>query len=499
MKKSIITLMCLTAVCGLLPINAGAVSEPIYINDNPESWTKTVYSGDVNEDGKVSIADAVALQNALLQKTYSDSSNLDVNYDGHFDSFDLVIMRNLVLNPENALSRTYSVDVLKSCVNSENGTLITDFGQLNDYLSASLTDSDEINKYLERYSEEFFAENNLFIEPFTQARGNGVFTTIKADGVFDTRNFGEYSENYCGIVGVLVSEYEHDRQLYPLTNTTLLAQIAVPKSATDSGMQTAVLSDNWFGTDDCPCSYTSPDGETQFIITQSAFLFSSDLSLYLKNSDGSLSYVTDFFTDDGCMPFSEEGEWFTDSEGNSVFGDRENYTITWTDGGFTIDQTMNTGGLWEKTSITNDGEVTENSSYEYSYDKWKEEEYEAGDYSHVYKSPDGSNAIRITQYIDKNVYGKYMALNFYVKCPDGSIKQADKSYSRFIIGQEDFLPFDQNLTDWTKDDDGNDVISNISDLTGSPTFSLTWKENSVDVSYLNQTYNQWETVTIDFE
>ncbi|MDE6666633.1 MAG: dockerin type I repeat-containing protein, partial [Ruminococcus sp.] len=96
MKKLLNTLLCLSVMTGIVPTIAGAVEEPIYINDGAENWSKTVISGDVNDDGKLSIADAVILQQCLMN-SYSpdddfelDESKLDINFDGVFDIFDMV-------------------------------------------------------------------------------------------------------------------------------------------------------------------------------------------------------------------------------------------------------------------------------------------------------------------------------------------------------------------------------------------------------------------------
>ncbi|MDE5583559.1 MAG: dockerin type I repeat-containing protein [Ruminococcus sp.] len=515
MKKLVATLMSLSVISGVMPMCAGAVGEPIHINANPDTWTKTTYFGDVNSDGKVGIADAVALQGALLNKDFVadfDKANFDVNYDGIFDSFDLVLMRYLAINPEEAEEKTYTIDVIKSAdftEQTETLSIITDCNQLDEFLSSILSDGEEVNKYLERYNEEFFKENNLFMSPFVQKRGEGVFSEITGDAMVNVKDF-EWKEDetfsFYGIMAGIASYYEEDDTgLYPITNTSMLAQIALPKSLTDGNMQTASLNvSDWFGDvyGDENIIYTSPDGKTELCITQWAFLLGGGINLYFKNPDGSYSSITNLATDDGCTPFSNEGEWFTDSEGNSVFGDRENYTITWKDDGFVIDHRVD--GVWEKVSITDDGEVTDKSYYNYSYRKWREEDYEIGDYSHVYKSPDGKNTIRVTQFIDKN-YDK-VRLDFYFKGSDGSIQDAGLDFSDYKCGDNDKLdnyrhvyPFDQNLTEWTKDEDGNDVISNISERTGSPTFRLTWKEDSVDVEFLESQSGRWDTKTIEFK
>ncbi|MDE6666214.1 MAG: hypothetical protein K2K14_08540, partial [Ruminococcus sp.] len=301
----------------------------------------------------------------------------------------------------------------------------------------------------------------------------------------------------------------YDTGLYPVTNTPMLAQVTVPKSQSSADDKSGFLNFfELFASDMSQCSYTSPDGETEIYITQEAFLLGSDVDLYLKNSDGSFTLLTYLSTDDGCCPFSYNGEWFTDNDGNSVFGDRENFTITWKDNGVIIDHRID-GGLWEKKGVTFDGEVTEYPTYNYSYVKWREEEYEFGN-NHVYKSPDGEHALYIEQYGDsKSPYGPHTKTEISQKASDGSCKLASTTYVSSIergIYADCFYPFDQNLTEWSKDDEGNDVISNISETTGEPTFRLTWKKDCVVVEYISG-YNpypptsgySWETVTIQYE
>ncbi len=57
--------------------------------------------GDLNTDGKISVADLVILNSHILGKTQLDSDNYilsDLNFDGITDSFDMVCMRKLLIN-----------------------------------------------------------------------------------------------------------------------------------------------------------------------------------------------------------------------------------------------------------------------------------------------------------------------------------------------------------------------------------------------------------------
>ncbi|MDE5772116.1 MAG: dockerin type I repeat-containing protein [Ruminococcus sp.] len=512
MKKLLSTLLCLSAITGIVPFSSSAVSEPIYINDGAENWSKTVISGDINDDGKLSIADAVILQQCLMNN-YSpdddfelDESKLDINFDGVFDIFDMIQMRQFVLHPETAPVQTWAIDMLEcDGFPADETVIITSHQEMIKYLSTFMEDVDmrEIMKYNTRYTHEFFEENNLILKPFRQERGNGVFYEVKATGKI---NYADKDETFNGILCLINPSYEQDKALYPVTDTPMLAQITIPKYQCVDGDEAGCLDiSQIFAPDISSYSYTSPDGETELYVTQEAFLLGSSVNLYLKNSDGSFTPLTSLATDDGCCPFNDEGEWFTDNDGNSVFGDRENFTITWKDNGVIIDHRID-GGLWEKKGVTFDGEVTEYPTYNYSYVKWREEEYEFGN-NHVYKSPDGEHALYIRQYEVTQVGGNHVNIEVSQKASDGSCKSVKHTFlSTFNHSNRDepFYPFDQNLTEWSKDDEGNDVISNISETTGEPNFRLTWKEDCVVVEYIHN-YNPstsrylWETVTVQYE
>lgn len=532
MKKLLSTLLCLSVVTGIAPLSSSAVSEPIYIENGAESWSKTVISGDVNDDGKLSIADAVILQQCIMDNYSPDDDSelneakLDVNFDGSFDVFDMVLMRQTVLHPETAPSQTWAIDILNSAEMPEipekperfsrfastyNSGFFTTYSEMCEYLSALITDGSEVQKYLDRYDESFFEENNLILEPFVQERGNGIFYEILGTGRLNdfVRQDEEEDIYFNGILfGLGRSGYENDIMLYPVTNTPMLAQVTVPKSQSSADDMVACLNpSHFFEPAMSSYSYTSPDGETELYVTQEAFLLMSSADLYLKNPDGSFTHLASLSTDDGCNPFNDKGEWFTDDEGNSVFGDRENFTITWKDNGVVVDHSIEMS-YWEKVSVTFDGEVTERSTYTNNYVKWNEEDYERFN-NHVYKSPDGEHALYIEQYKGQIGASYQTKIEVSQKASDGSCKPAFTTYAtniEFGLDEDYFYPFDQNLTEWSKDDEGNDVISNMSEKTDGPTFRLTWKEDCVVIEFIDG-YNiypphrgySWETFTVNYE
>ena len=367
MKKLLSTLLSISIIAGAVPMGAGAQSEQIKIEDAPESWSETVISGDVNTDGKLNIADAVILQRCLMgnyspeSDTEFDVLRLDINFDGSFDIFDMVQMRKFVINPDEAPTQEWVIDALEDdgFFEDEAVVVVTTQEEFIGYLSLLMKDVD-ISKYTEKYNRDFFKENNLILKLFRQERGNGVYYKITASGRV---NYNNNDLNFNGICLFMDPQYEHDTALYPVTNIPVFVQVTIPKSQCCENEQV-----NCIDTSKNPCeekvlSYISPDGETELCVTQSESLLDTGVDLCIKNPDGTLTPLTSFAKDNnGCCPFNDRGEWFTDDEGNSVFGDKENFTITWYDNGVIIDHKIDCD-IWEKKGVTFDGEVTEYPTY----------------------------------------------------------------------------------------------------------------------------------------
>lgn len=359
MKNLLIAFLC-TVMAGN-PAN-NIASDNVFVPSGAVSWSETVISGDINGDGKVNIADAVLLQKYLMADIYesSDFSCLDVNFDGIIDSFDMVLMRQCVLYPENVLTRTYSVDILKSAedfIQSE--TILTSIDELSGYLSEFITDDSEVQSYLERYNDEFFEENNLVLAPFVQERGRGIFYNVSSSGKAKSqaRSRGASEEIYI----VLSAEYGSYQPLYPITNTNLLAQVTVPKSQSSGDNCVLCFDSNENTTNMSSHIYMSPDGETQLYITQEALNDTSDIRVFLKTGKISFKALT-YLEGNGCTPFSDDGEWSVDEDGNEVFGDGMGYSITWLDDAVIIDHQMD-GNKWEKVFVPFDKETIDSTIY----------------------------------------------------------------------------------------------------------------------------------------
>ncbi|MDE5772117.1 MAG: dockerin type I repeat-containing protein [Ruminococcus sp.] len=341
MKKLVSTILSFSTLLGIVPLVSSA--KTLYVHNGLPEWSATFVSGDTNNDGSVNIADAVILNKYLVQG-YTESTDiicLDVNSDGFIDSFDLVSMRNLVLNPDSAVSENYTIDILQSPAETvPDGKIITDTSSMIKYLSSFIEDEAEISVYTERYNDAFFEENNLFLQPLLQERGRGIFYTVS----------GSYRTADETINLVISPNYESYRALYPVTNTQLLIQTTFPKS--QSRINNSIdLIDNYKNLPAVSShSYYSPDGEKEIYITQESFMNVSDIRIYLKSSAIAFSPLASITTENGFLPFSDDGEWHKNSDGIDVFGDGVHYSITWHEDSIVINY-MEGNGIWNDISL----------------------------------------------------------------------------------------------------------------------------------------------------
>ncbi|MBR2284746.1 MAG: dockerin type I repeat-containing protein [Ruminococcus sp.] len=366
--------------CSLMPANAADV---IYIEENPDTWGYSAVQGDTNLDSEVTIADAVALQGYLMKErnperravlTYANElMRYDLNYDGFIDAFDMVVMRKLLVEPESALTMSFTVDKVSSGVissyNSDENemsfgnlidgsyredTIISDTSALSSRLHELLTDEDEIQRYIDKYDDGFFETHDLSLDVAAQSCGEGVFTRLGSAARI-LKNTGD------GLVNVIVlfsgHTYTEDIGLYPKTETLLLMQAELPKQLTDSAQAAGILDLSFLESDRNDQSYTSPDGNTEIVITQEAFLFNSSGTVYLKTEDGGYIRVSDIWTDDGAMPFESEGEWTENDDGAKVYGNGSSYSITWGEDSITLRHVTEYGGEWQEINISYDGRL----------------------------------------------------------------------------------------------------------------------------------------------
>ncbi|MDE5861430.1 MAG: dockerin type I repeat-containing protein [Ruminococcus sp.] len=465
MKKLLSTLLSISVIAGAVPIGAGAKADPIFIESGEDHWEYTSIRGDVNADGKISVSDVVVLQKWIMG-IYDDESDtahketVDVNFDGYVDSFDLVQMRQLVLNPESAEVHKYAVDVLNTdaeipayeevVARWEDGNfnhIITEYDEMSAYLKTFITNSDELQKYLEKYDETFFEENNLILAPYIQERGNGVLT----EAGFTTRIIKDEKINK-GIFFVINGNYNENEGLYPVTNTKMLAQITIPKSQSSAEDNILYIDSAHFifgGTPDS-CQYT--DGNHELVLVNQGGMHHTFTDVYLRNPDGSLTYIEDMFD----LDFENNGE---------LSG--ENYNISFLDEGFVIDYKL--GDSQYKIQSTYDGEnVLEFTPYNTA----------------VYKSPDGETELYFnSEYSYRNEDGT--RIDMYIKQPDGYLK-----WFNLVSTYGNNMPFKQD-GEWSVDSDGNNVFS-------GDTYSITWLDNSIIVDY-HYDGNWWATCERNFD
>ncbi|MDE6426786.1 MAG: dockerin type I repeat-containing protein [Ruminococcus sp.] len=469
MKKFINTALCLAVIAGAIPMGASAKSEPIFIENGPEHWEHTSISGDINGDGKVSVADAVIFQQCLMN-SYSpdddfelDKSKLDINFDGVFDAFDMVLMRKFVLNPEIASTQTWAIDAFASDTTFSTPTeyedfnkIFTSYDEMSDYLSTIMTNNDEIQQFLDRYDETFFEENNLILEPFVQNAGDGVFYEIVAaargkDEIFKDKIFN-------GIAFVLNSHYEHNEGLYPQKKTNLLAQVAVPKSQSSADDMIFYLDSAHFFFSDTPDSCRYTDGNHELVLINNWGFHHHSTDVYLKNPDGSFTYIDDMFDFD----FENNGE---------LSG--ENYNISFLDDCFIIDYF--TKGQWHKMQSSYDGEEVINSN---SYE------------TPMYKSLDGQTELYLNSKYHYSENGEDITretlIDIYLEETDGHLKHIGN-----LTAAGYNMPF-KEAGEWSVDSDGNSVFSN------GTTYSITWLEDSIMVDY-QVDGDCWGTCTVSFD
>lgn len=334
----------ITALLSVVMADASVTPNIVYVPNGSVKWSETVVSGDANRDGVVNVADAVLLQQYMSSGEYdSDVSCFDINSDGMIDSFDMILMRQTIINPEMTVEHTYSVDILKSVDNvPEYGDVFTNTSEVSDYLTQFISDTSEIQTYLDKYDDAFFENNNVILMPFTQKYGKGIFYNVSSVGKIlpkKSRGIGD------DIFIALNAEYVAYRALYPVTDTQLLIQASMPKSEAQSGDNISIYDSNEITTNMEAIVYNSPDNKQELRITQETVGNISDIRLFLKTSKISYKALT-FLTAYGDKPFTEDGEWSVDDDGNNVFGNGTTYSITWYDDHIVIRHQVQ-GNQWE--------------------------------------------------------------------------------------------------------------------------------------------------------
>ena len=350
----------ISAILSVVMADASVPANNVFVPNGAVKWSETVISGDANRDNTVNIADAVLLQQYMSSGEYNgDVSCFDINSDGIIDSFDMILMRQTILNPEMAVEHTYAIDILQSVDNvPEYGDVFTNTSAMSDYLAEFILDTSELQTYLDKYDDTFFENNNLILMPFTQKYGKGIFYNVSSVGKIlpkKSRGIGD------DVFVALNAKYEAYRVLYPITNTQLLIQATVPKSEAQSGDNISIYDSSEVQTNMEAIVYSSPDNKYELYITQETINDISDIRFFLKSSKISYKALT-FFTAYGDKPFTEEGEWSVDEDGNNVFSNDKTYSITWHDDYIFVTHQVR-GNEWESVSVDLDGVEIDYENY----------------------------------------------------------------------------------------------------------------------------------------
>lgn len=351
----------IATILSVVMADASIPSNMVYVPNGSVKWSSTVIAGDANNDNIVNVADAVLLQQYMSTGKYNgDVSCFDINSDGIIDSFDMILMRQTILNPEMAVEHTYAVDILNSAESvPEYGDVFTSTAEMSGYLAEFISNDSEIQTYLDKYDETFFENNNLILMPFEQQYGRGIFYHVSSVGKIrpkKSRGFGD------DIFIALKAEYSEYRVLYPITDTKLLIQASVPKSEAQSGDNVSIYDPYEFNSNMEAIVYKSPDNKREIYVTQETLGNISDIRVLMKANKISYKALT-FLTAYGEKPFTEDGEWSVDENGNNVFGNGTTYSITWYDDHIVINHKIQ-DNEWENIQVAFEGEDVESEYYE---------------------------------------------------------------------------------------------------------------------------------------
>ena len=355
--------MILSAILSVVMAETSATAPTpniVYVPNSTRSWSATVISGDANYDNTVNIADAVLLQQYMSSGEFDgDVACFDINSDGIIDSFDMILMRQAITNQEEPAVHTYAVDMLNSVESiPETGRVLTNVTEVSAYLSEFIPDTAEIQTYLDRYNDDFFEENNLVMVPFEQKYGKGVFYNVSSVGKIRPKRSRGVNDD---IFIALEAEYGAYRVLYPVTDTKLLIQAGVPKNEVNSGDNVFIYDSYEINTDMEAVVYNSPDNSQEIYITQETSGDLSDIRVFLKHNKISYKALT-FLTSYGDKPFTAEGEWYVDDNGNNVFGNGKTYSLIWYDDHVIINHKVQ-GEEWEYISVNFDSDEVIYKSY----------------------------------------------------------------------------------------------------------------------------------------
>lgn len=200
----------------------------------------------------------------------------------------------------------------------ENATIFTSRAALEESLGSSIEYVD-----CSEYDDAFFAENTLVICQFTMQ---------KYFAVSDVRSNGSLLQ-----IDTVAAEVD-DEPYAPYW-----VQVVIPQTDLENVTLNWTVTDipeslvNFMTEDSTVFTYTAPEifdddpwmAKTLQIETHSVLLYDDAEISWIY--DDTVLYYDIVYTDDGYVPFSEEGEWSEDENGNPVYGNGTSYSLTWTD------------------------------------------------------------------------------------------------------------------------------------------------------------------------
>lgn len=337
--------------------SADLVQIPAYTDDETFHISQTLITGDLNNDGEVSVSDLVIMTKFLLGKDYvSHEQNTDINLDGSYDIFDLITLRKYVISPESAYKHIKSIDILATANKTSKNTLfLKNTTELVTYLSSLGTNNDEIQKYLDIYDEDFFSANDLLLGAIEQKNGNGIHYNlpvclstaneeikavlnripVTSAAHYDHNDF--ITDNT--YIMITNKNYSVNPLLYPEKTSILLFQATFPKS---TKQYSALIDFNIFEPEYKLHFFDSPDKSRRICVSYDYFNFFDpevNYYFYYVNNDGSYSYSSDDTEPEDLFsyydyfsshdPFDYEGYWAKDNNGYPVYTCKDEYSITW--------------------------------------------------------------------------------------------------------------------------------------------------------------------------
>ncbi len=225
----------------------------------------------------------------------------------------------------------------------ENAAIITSRAALEEYLvlENEALDYSEYDNY-NSYDDAFFAENTLVLCSLTMSENFAVY---------QVRSNGSLLQ-----IDTVISDAEDT------ASAPYLVQVVIPQTGLEEATLCWTITDftNFMLDDDNPevFTYTAPEAFASSSMVKTltieaySVLLDGHANIYWSVNNRIVGNETTIGTDDGYNPFSEEGEWSEDEDGNPVYGNGTSYAITWTESGVVIDYLFaNNSDIWQTVTL----------------------------------------------------------------------------------------------------------------------------------------------------